>query len=64
MRNKILEQNETLEEYNGYNVVLTFKNNKRLLNNEEINEITEQINDEIYGGAVSPDVKWKAWIVK
>lgn len=56
----ILKENQELEEYNGYNVVLTFANGKRLLTNEEQEEIVTQTFDGIYAGSVSPDVKWKA----
>lgn len=62
MKQIILKDNQVLEEYNGYKVVLTFKNEKRLLNEEEQEEIVTQTFDGVFGGAVAPDVKWSAII--
>lgn len=62
MKSIVLQNNQSLEEINEHNVVLTFSNSKRLINKEEQDEIFSQISSGIYCGAVSPDVKWKAYI--
>ena len=60
----ILTPNQKLEEHNGYNVVLTFANEMRLLNKEEQDEIVDQTMNDIFGGDLTPDISWKAWIQK
>jgi len=63
MQEIILNNNQSLMEISEHDIIITFTNEKRLLEFDEIEEIKEQIREEIYFGSTRPGVTWNATII-